>query len=205
MEYLIERNSTDELIHYGVKGMKWGIRKDREGTTGKGIVNGIIIDKNGKKHEYTTINVKSNSKVSNAGKQRYSDSERKQNGEELNYAIRRSREKSSTGRPSAKEVWESSSTMKKFSDMTRKDYQKRNDIYDGKIPVPKDIKSKSYVSDDELRYYGYGSKFEKIMRKKASELVYDEKDVESIMKLVEKADWDQITDTYNDKAWLYWH
>lgn len=44
------------------------------------------------------------------------------------------------------------------------------------------------------------------MQKKASELVYDKKDVNTIMRLVEKADINNInTDTYNDKAWLYWH
>lgn len=49
---------TNELYHHGVKGMKWGVRKDRKATS-KGRVNGTVTDKNGKKHEYTTINIKS--------------------------------------------------------------------------------------------------------------------------------------------------
>lgn len=49
---------TNELYHHGVKGMKWGVRKDRKSTS-NGRVNGTVTDKNGKKHEYTTINIKS--------------------------------------------------------------------------------------------------------------------------------------------------
>ena len=170
---------NDELMHYGVKGMKWGVRRYR--------------NKDGS--------------LTTTGKKRYSDEERKENSRELNSAIAKSKAKSSTGRPSAKEIYETSSTMKKFAEATKKDYKKRNDIYDGKVDVPKSIK-KLYgdvYSDHDLRYYGYGKKFEQIMRKKASEIVYDKKDVDTIMALVEKADWDNVTDTYHDKAWLYWH
>ena len=66
-------------------------------------------------------------------------------------------------------------------------------------------KKYGYFGED-LRYYGYGEKFADLMRKKATELVYDKKDVDTIMKLVEMADWENINaDTYNDNAWLYWH
>ena len=98
--------------------------------------------------------------------------------------------------------------MKKFYEITKNDYKKRNDIYDGKTKVPNDVRKKygDVYDEDDLRYYGYGKKFDDLMQKKASELVYDKKDVDTIMRLVEKADWNNINaDTYNNKAWLYWH
>ena len=170
----------NELYHHGVKGQKWGVRR------------------------YQNKDGSSTSK----GKERYSVEERKRNSKELNDAISRSKANSTTGRPSAKEVWKTSSTMQKFSKITKNDYKKRNDIYDGKIDVPNDVKKKyGYgFTENELRVYGYGAKFHELMKKKASELVYDEKDVQTIMKLVEKADWNMInSDTYNKNAWLYWH
>ena len=170
----------NELYHHGVKGMKWGVRRYQN-------PDGSLTSK---------------------GKQRYSDEEKKKNGQELNDAISRSRSHRDTGRPSAKEVWKTSETMKKFYEITKNDYKKRNDIYDGKTKVPNDVRKKygDVYDEDDLRYYGYGKKFDDLMQKKASELVYDKKDVDTIMRLVEKADWNNINaDTYNNKAWLYWH
>ena len=177
MRYYYE---TNYLAHHGVKGQKWGVRRYQ--------------NKDGS--------------LTSKGKQRYSDEERKKNGQELNEAISRSRSHSDTGRPSAKEVWKTSETMKKFYEITKNDYKKRNDIYDEKTKVPNDVRKKygHVFNERELIYYGYGQKFADLMRKKASELVYDKKDVDTIMRLVEKADWDNINpDTYNDIAWLYWH
>lgn len=37
-----------ELYHHGTKGMKWGVRKKSK-TGSKGRVNGVVVDKNGKK------------------------------------------------------------------------------------------------------------------------------------------------------------
>ena len=168
------------ICHHGVKGMKWGVRRYQ--------------NKDGS--------------LTSEGKERYSVEERKRNSKELNDTISRSRANNDTGRPSAEEVWKTSATMQKFSKITKNDYKKRNDIYDGKIDVPNDVKKKyGYVfNDHELRVYGYGEKFHELMKKKASELVYDEKDVQTIMKLVEEADWNNInSDTYNKNAWLYWH
>lgn len=51
-------NHVNELYHHGVKGMKWGVRKDQKATS-KGRVNVSVTDKNSKKREYTTINIKS--------------------------------------------------------------------------------------------------------------------------------------------------
>lgn len=170
----------NELYHHGIKGQRWGVRRYQN-------PDGSLTSK---------------------GKQRYSDEERKKNGQELNEAISRSRSHRDTGRPSAEEVWKTSETMKKFSEITKNDYKKRNDIYDGKTKVPNDVRKKygDVYGEDELRYYGYGKNFADLMQKKASELVYDKKDVDTIMRLVEKADLNNINaDTYNDKAWLYWH
>ena len=61
---------NNELYHYGVKGMKWDVRKDRQKHySSKGRTNRTIIDKNGKKHEYTAITVKPSKgqKQSNTG------------------------------------------------------------------------------------------------------------------------------------------
>ena len=168
-----------ELYHHGIKGQRWGVRRYQ--------------NKDGS--------------LTSKGKERYSVEKRKRNSKELNDAISRSRANSATGRPSAKEVWKTSATMQKFSKITKNDYKKRNDIYDGKVDVPNDVKKKygHGSTDHELRIYGYGAKFHELMKKKASELVYDEKDVQTIMNLVEKADWDNInSDTYNENAWLYW-
>ena len=170
----------NELYHHGVKGMRWGVRRYQN-------KDGSLISK---------------------GKQKYSDKERKKNGQELNEAILRSRSHRDTGRPSAEEVWKTSETMKKFYEITKNDYKKRNDIYDFKRKVPNDVRKKygDVFDEHDLRYYGYGKKFADLMQKKASELVYDKKDVDTIMRLVEKADVNNINaDTYNDKAWLYWH
>lgn len=169
--------SDEILCHYGVPGMKWGVRRYR--------------NKDGS--------------LTSTGK-KYSDQERKINGKELNKIIEKSRRNSKTGNPSAREVYTNSSTMKKFVSATEKDYRKRNDIYDQKQKVPK-ATIKRYgraFSDDDLRVYGYGASFEKLMRKRASEIVYDKKDIDTIMKLVEAADWTPITSTYNEKAWQYW-
>lgn len=138
---------------------------------------------------------------------KYSKLDRIRNGRELNKAIEKSREKSSTGKPSAKEVYKTSSTMKKFISNTKNDYKKRNDIYDGKHDVPKGVKKqfKGMFDGEDLRYYGYGEYFKKLMRKKASELVYNKQDVDAIMELVFQADMNKMTDTYNPKASYYWH
>ena len=168
----------NELYHHGIKGMKWGVRRYQ--------------------NKDRTLTSK--------GKQRYSDEERKKNSQELNEAISRSKTHRDTGRPSAEEVWKTSETMKKFYKNTKNDYKKRNDIYDGKAEVPNDVRKKYGYLGEDLKYYGYGEKFADLMRKKATELVYDKKDVDTIMRLVEMADWNNINaDTYNDKAWLYWH
>ena len=33
MEYIIRRNDDDELMHYGIPGMKWGVRKQHQGVS----------------------------------------------------------------------------------------------------------------------------------------------------------------------------
>ena len=89
MDYIVRRTSNDdELCHYGVIGMRWGMRKDRAGTINKAYKKLNKLDKNvaktsqkaakaavkattGVSKKYNKLQVKATKLQSKADKKRY--------------------------------------------------------------------------------------------------------------------------------------